>query len=110
MVGKISKNFMILSIDTSDRKKITLKLDGKKYKDVSKSGSSQKLLVFIDEVLKKENLKLSGLKEIKVNTGPGSFTGLRVGVSVAQTLGWSLGIKVNGNDLSKGEIINIKYR
>ena len=36
------------------------------------------------------------LEGIEVETGPGSFTGLRVGVSVANALGFALGIPVNG--------------
>lgn len=35
--------------------------------------------------------------------------GLRVGVSVANDLGWSLGIPVNGKDLEKGEVVEIEY-
>ncbi|MBI2019279.1 hypothetical protein HYS95_01250 [Candidatus Daviesbacteria bacterium] len=39
------------------------------------------------------------LEGIEVETGPGSFTGLRVGVSVANALGFALGIPVNGKKL-----------
>jgi tRNA threonylcarbamoyladenosine biosynthesis protein TsaB len=42
------------------------------------------------------NLKFKDLAKIQVKTGPGSFTGLRVGVSTANALGFSLGIPVNG--------------
>lgn len=101
---------MKLSIDTSDRQKIILKVDQKEYEDTAKIGSSQRLLVFIKDVLQSEMVNLADLKEIKVNSGLGSFTGLRIGVSVAQVLGWLLGIKVNGKDLSKGEIIPIIYK
>lgn len=59
---------------------------------------SQSLLGAIEEVLKKAEVKTSELTEIKVETGPGSFTGLRVGVSVANALGYALGIPVNGKE------------
>lgn len=101
---------MQLSIDTSDRKVIKLKLNGKGYKDVATVDTSQRLLPFINEVLKKEKIDFKELKGIRVNTGPGSFTGLRVGVAVAQALGWALGIKVNGRNILKGETISIKYK
>ena len=101
---------MKLSIDTSDRKKIILKIKDKVYDRSSKTQTSQSLLAFIDNVLKNENIGLQDIKAIEVNAGPGSFTGLRVGVSVAQALGWCLGIKVNGRDISKGAIIPIRYR
>lgn len=117
MVYKISKwleklitLFMKLAIDTSDREKIVLKIDEGVYEETAKVGSSQKLLVFISDVFEKNGLRLEDIKEIEVNTGPGSFTGLRVGVSVAQALGWSLSVKVNGKNLEKGEVINLKYR
>jgi len=41
------------------------------------------------------------IKEIKVNVGPGSFTGTRVGVAVANALGFALSIKVNGKKMVK---------
>ena len=64
----------------------------KKYKNPK----DQELLTLIDQIMKKEKKSFKDIKEIKVNTGPGSFTGIRVGVSVANALAWSLGIKVNG--------------
>jgi len=100
---------MKLYIDTSKREEITVSLDGEVFKTNSKKQKSQRLLPFIDEVLKKKKLSLNDLTEIEVNTGPGSFTGLKVGVSVAQALGWALNISVNGKDMKKGESIEIKY-
>jgi len=100
---------MKLSIDTSDSEEIVVGVGKKKYKTKARRKASQKLLPFIIEVLKKNKKELKDVKEIKVNTGPGSFTGLRVGVTVATAIGWSLGIPVNGKDLSKGEIVDIKY-
>ncbi len=87
---------MKLFIDTSDREKIIVGLNGKMYETAARKDSSQKLLPFIDEVLKKNKKTVNDITEIEVNTGPGSFTGLRIGVSVANTLGWALNIPVNG--------------
>lgn len=100
---------MKLFIDTSDSEKIVVGFDGKRFETNARQEKAQRLLPFIDELLKKEGKKLKDITEIEVNTGPGSFTGLRVGVSVANALGWALGIPVNGKDLKKGEIIDIKY-
>ena len=36
---------------------------------------------------------------IEVETGPGSFTGIRIGVAVANALAYSLGIPVNGRKM-----------
>ena len=101
---------MKLYIDTSQREEVTISLNKEVFKTVSKKEKSQRLLPFIDEVLKKKKLTLKDLTEIEVNTGPGSFTGLKVGVSVAQALGWALNIPVNGKDMKKGEVIDIKYK
>lgn len=100
---------MNLFIDTCESEQITLKLDGEVFTTSSKKEKSQRLLPFIYEVLKKKKKKISEIDEIKVNTGPGSYTGLRIGVAVASALGWVLGIKVNGKDIRKGEVININY-
>lgn len=100
---------MKLFIDTSDREKIIVGIDGKQFESKAKEQTSQRLLPFIDEILKKEGKTVKDISEIEVNTGPGSFTGLRVGVSVANALGWALDIPVNGKNLHKGESIDIQY-
>jgi tRNA threonylcarbamoyladenosine biosynthesis protein TsaB len=100
---------MKLFIDTSDRYVIKVGLGEKIFEAEAKEGSSQKLLSFIDEKLKEEGASIDKITEIEVNIGPGSFTGLRVGVSVANTLGWALGIPVNGKNVKEGETAEIKY-
>lgn len=100
---------MKLSIDTSSSKKIIVELDNEKFETGAREDKSQKLLPFIDELLKKKGKKINDVKEIEVNIGPGSFTGLRVGVSVANAIGWALGIPVNGKNLRKGEVVKIRY-
>jgi tRNA threonylcarbamoyladenosine biosynthesis protein TsaB len=101
---------MKLYIDTSDSEKIVVGLDGERFETEARKEKSQKLLPFINELLKKKGKEIKDLKEIEVNTGPGSFTGLRVGVSVANAIGWTLGIPVNGKDLKNDESIEIKYK
>mgnify|MGYP001559355666 CR=1 FL=1 len=100
---------MKLYIDTSASEKIVVGLGGKKFETPAKKGASQRLLPFIVQLLEKEGKTLEEIKEIAVNTGPGSFTGLRVGVSVANALGWALKIPVNGKNISKGESVEINY-
>jgi len=100
---------MKLHIDTSNREKIVIGIDGEKFETEAIKEKSQKLLPFINETLKKKGIKIEEISEIEVNTGPGSYTGLRVGVSVANTIGWALGVPVNGKDLKKGETVEIKY-
>ena len=44
------------------------------------------LAVFIDEVLKEQHITLKDCRAVAVSGGPGSYTGLRVGVSTAKGL------------------------
>ena len=93
---------MKLYIDTSSSEKVVIGLDGEMFEADSKKEKSQRLLPFIKETLKKKGKDLKDVTEIEVNPGPGSFTGLRVGVSVANALGWSLKIPVNGKIVEEG--------
>ena len=91
---------IILFIDTSDSQKISVAIEvgGKKVEKVvdAKQGKAQMVLPMVEELLKSQKLTSSDITEINVNTGPGSFTGLRVGIAVAQMLGTLLSITVNG--------------
>ncbi|MDN5248571.1 tRNA (adenosine(37)-N6)-threonylcarbamoyltransferase complex dimerization subunit type 1 TsaB [Bartonella sp. TP] len=49
-------------------------------------GHAERLILQIDELCKKANLSLSELDAVCVNTGPGSFTGIRIGVASARGL------------------------
>lgn len=100
---------MKLYIDTTKTEAITIKFDDRVYKTTSKKERAQRLLPFIIEKLEEEDLDVEDVTEIRVNTGPGSFTGIRVGVAVASTLGWALGIPVNGKKLANGKMPDIKY-
>ena len=100
-----------LLIDTTDREKaiIALEIDGIKYLITSKRKSnSQKVLPMIVKILDKYKLELKDLTEIEVNTGPGSFTGIRVGISIANALGQVLNIPINSK--KAGEKVSAKYK
>ncbi|MBR1851527.1 MAG: tRNA (adenosine(37)-N6)-threonylcarbamoyltransferase complex dimerization subunit type 1 TsaB [Bacteroidales bacterium] len=51
---------------------------------------SSRLAVFIDEMLAELGLKASALDAVCVSSGPGSYTGLRIGVSTAKGLCYGL--------------------
>ena len=53
---------------------------------------AEKLHVFIEEILSKSNRKLKDLNAIAVSKGPGSYTGLRIGVSACKGLCYGLNI------------------
>ncbi len=90
----------ILFIDTSDNKKTVVRLErdgtvlGERVEP--RVSASQAVLPLIDVLLKSHDVSFSDISGIRVHTGPGSFTGLRVGAAVASALGWLLDIPVNG--------------
>lgn len=55
---------------------------------------SDTLLSTIEDFLKTNNLTLSSLESVVVYSGPGSFTGLRIGITVANTLAYALKIPI----------------
>ncbi len=57
---------------------------------------SELLTVFISNLLVKNKLAIHDLKAISVSKGPGSFTGLRIGVSVAKGICFGTGIPLIG--------------
>src|SRR4051812_46280204 len=91
-----------LHIDTSQASLISVILNtpkGQFKKNSQQKFGSQALLSSIMEVLQEAGLEMKDLSEVKVATGPGSYTGLKVGVAVANALGFSLGIPVNGKKM-----------
>ena len=95
----------IVFIDTTSNQKIivALTIDGEKFeiKRALEKQKAQIVLPLINELLQKHKVRLYDLDAIEVNPGPGSFTGVRVGVSVANTLSYALGIPVNGMNVAK---------
>lgn len=51
---------------------------------------SQQVTLFIDEVMNRAGFPLSALDAVAVSMGPGSYTGLRIGVAAAKGLCYSL--------------------
>ena len=61
-------------------------------KELNESGAhAEKLMGLIDLVLSEAGLSYNGLDAIAVSEGPGSYTGLRIGVSTAKGLAFALG-------------------
>lgn len=100
-----------LIIDTSSNKKIVvgLQIDGGEDKieqDITVQ-KAQAALPLIDKLLNKHGLKIADIHAIGVHTGPGSFTGLRVGIAIANALAFALKIPVNGK--KAGDVILPSY-
>lgn len=89
---------MILGIETAtDVCSTALVHDGKVVIEKSlneKNVHSEKLLMMIDEVLANASCPVKNLEAIAVSIGPGSFTGLRIGLSTAKGLALSNSISL----------------
>lgn len=98
-------NQVIIHIDTTSREKTIIKLliDEEEFiKEKENSRKNQTVLPLINDLLNEHRLSFNDLNEIEVNEGPGSFTGIRVGVSIANALSYVLHIPVNGKVSQNG--------
>lgn len=90
---------MILSIDTfSDNFSVAVITPDKKVlssvSSLKPKPFSEILIGKIDEVLKNGSVAKNQITAVVVNKGPGSNTGLRVGVITAKTIAYSLNIQI----------------
>lgn len=88
---------MILNIETATRNcSVALAQEGVpiSVRELATQGYShaEKLHVFIDEVIREAGINYTDLQAVAVGKGPGSYTGLRIGVSAAKGLCYALGI------------------
>jgi len=88
---------LILSIETATTNcSVSLSKDGEtlllKEDNSNNYSHAERLHVFIDETLREANIERSELEAIAVSKGPGSYTGLRIGVSAAKGLCCALDI------------------
>ena len=96
---------MILFIDSSTEKlRLWLKNDDFEVNFEKTLGRemAKNILVEIKEFLAENGANWQNLRGICVFAGPGSFTGLRIGVTVANTLADSLKIPIVGEKNSDG--------
>src|SRR5574344_1569204 len=76
----------IMAINTTNNlAEITVKSDAV-FSEQIKSSFSEHIMASIESVLEKSKISLSNLDAIGVVTGPGSFTGIRIGMAVAKGL------------------------
>ena len=88
---------LILNIETATKNcSVSLSNHGEIISciEVAEQGYShaEKLHVFIEHVLLESSVQFSDLRAIAVSQGPGSYTGLRIGISAAKGLCYSLAI------------------
>jgi len=90
----------ILAIDTSSEICSTAILKDNKVIDINDLNDgrthSENLLSLIEEILDRNNVKLNDLDLVACSVGPGSFTGIRIGVSSIKAIAEVLDIPIAG--------------
>ena len=91
---------VLLAIDTAaPRLALAVLRDGDRVDTLVEdmaTGQAERLFPAIDELFARAGIAYADLTRIAVTTGPGSFTGLRIGLSAARGLGLALNIPVVG--------------
>lgn len=88
---------VILCLETATTNcSVALAVDGKVHamreENNQKFSHAEKLHLFIEDVLREANIDKKELEAIAVSKGPGSYTGLRIGVSAAKGLCFALDV------------------
>lgn len=92
---------MILVLDTATRTPVVAvaDADGRVVAErrwTSKHRHGEELLQRLDEVLAEAGVERRALRGVIIGTGPGSFTGLRIGLATAKTIAYALAIPIVG--------------
>ncbi|MCC7502465.1 MAG: tRNA (adenosine(37)-N6)-threonylcarbamoyltransferase complex dimerization subunit type 1 TsaB [Flavobacteriales bacterium] len=92
---------IILSLDTATKRCSVVLADGARVlafreEESERHTHAERLNVFIEEVLREAGLSMAALDAVAVGIGPGSYTGLRIGLSAAKGLCFALRIPLVG--------------
>ena len=99
---------MKLYLDTSTPETI-LRLDSIEYRHTFGNELAEKLLKFIHDKLTENHKIWQDITEIQFMSGPGSFTGLRIGASIVNTLAHELNIPLKDHHNKTHKIIIPTY-
>lgn len=102
----------ILALDTSSASGSIAVLSGQKLLAEVTIGNVGKhsdwLMPSIDSLLKDLNISINEIDIFAVDIGPGSFTGLRIGISTIKGLAWPLGKKIVGVSTLEALALNLR--
>lgn len=94
----MKKSLRQLVIDTATKYiYLSLVIDGIEKQFVYEEGinnHSVTIIPFIENILSKEKIKLSEIDQVIIGVGPGSYTGVRIGVTVAKMIGYLNNLEV----------------
>lgn len=87
-----------LIFDSTSEDLLVMLISGEKTDYIISSGDKRshnsKILELADELLERNNLTVSDIECVSSVTGPGSFTGIRIGVSTANALSYGSGAEL----------------
>lgn len=86
-----------------------LRLDDHEYTRTGKYDMAEKILAFIHDKLQENQADWQDITEITYFTGPGSFTGLRIGATIVNTLADQLQIPLYDQNGVRHQIILPDY-
>src|SRR5690554_6176022 len=90
----------ILAFDTSNQPmSVAVVEDNKVLAEITvniKRNHSIQLMPAIDEMLEQAKLTIDDIDRVAVAEGPGSYTGLRIAVTIAKSLAWTKEIELVG--------------
>ncbi|MCR4404220.1 MAG: tRNA (adenosine(37)-N6)-threonylcarbamoyltransferase complex dimerization subunit type 1 TsaB [Candidatus Acetothermia bacterium] len=75
----------------------------------ARMGQAERLLQAVDRLLELSRLQVEALELIAVSSGPGSFTGLRIGIATAKGLAQGLGIPLVGVPTPESYARRVKF-
>lgn len=108
------KNYLF--IDTAEGTRVLLYYGGEYYYDENlKNAGSETLMPIIDGLLKKAGIKPSDIDVFGACVGPGSFTGIRIGLTTVKTLCYALNkpcfgvnnLRLNSYNNNSGKVISV---
>lgn len=103
---------MILCIETATPVCSVALCDSEKVISIRESHENKShaslLTVFILDIFKEQGLKASDLDAVAVSKGPGSYTGLRIGVSTAKGIAFGSGIPLIGIETTRSIFVAMK--
>lgn len=82
------------------------------YNEYNDNTLSERIMPVLDDALNKSQIDINDIDNIYVVNGPGSFTGIRVGITIAKTLAWTLNkniYTISSLELLSSTNVNTKY-
>lgn len=105
-----------LFVDTAEGTRVLLSVGGKYYYDENlKQAGAEALMPMIDRLLKRADAEIKSLDILGACVGPGSFTGIRIGLTTVKTLCYALGkpcfgvnnLRLNSYNNKSGKVVSV---